>query len=120
MRTSDDQSEYRLENLVQEIVEKQEEGLVEIASGLISELLTTLREGGSQYKVLELLSDKEWHCRSCEGKRIASNQYAGGGGIQGLQRGTKMRDGLVIETKSQPCQTCGKKDNVGSLDGGKA
>ena len=70
---------------------------------------STLREDSCQYKVFDLLSDSEWHCRSCEGKQVASEQYAGGGGIQGLQRGTKSRHGLVIETKKEHCLTCRKK-----------
>jgi len=78
------------------------------AGSLFEELQATIREDRSQYKVLKLLSDKQWHCRSCEGKQVASDQYAGGGGIQGLQRGTTKRDGLVIERRRQQCDTCGK------------
>lgn len=37
---------------------------------------------------------------------LASAQYAGGGGIQGLQRGTRKRPGLVILTEKRYCQTC--------------
>lgn len=84
------------------------EGLAEVAGSLFGELQATIREDRSQYKVLQLLSDKQWHCRSCEGKTVASDQYAGGG-IQGLQRGTKKRDGLIIETKTEACTTCGRK-----------
>jgi hypothetical protein len=70
---------------------------------------STLKEGSSQYKVFNLLSDCQWHCRSCEGKQIASEQYAGGGGIQGLERGNRSgRPGLEIETKRDYCQACGK------------
>jgi hypothetical protein len=61
-----------------------------------------------QAKVFALLEDQNWHCRDCEGKSIASGQYAGGGGIQGLQRGTKTRDGLVIESENRFCTTCQK------------
>ena len=60
-------------------------------------------------KVFQLLSDKEWHCRECEGKNIGSGQYAGGGGIKGLDRGTKSRDGLVIEQRNEYCPTCQKQ-----------
>lgn len=109
MRTDEEQPEYALEVLAQEMVEKQNGDAVEVASNLYWELQTTLREDRSQYKVLRLLSDNQWHCRSCEGKQVASDQYAGGGGIQGLQRGTRKRDGLVIETRSQLCTTCGRK-----------
>jgi len=68
-----------------------------------------LKAGSSQYKVFHLLSDQNWHCRTCDGKKVASEQYAGGGGIQGLQRGTKSRPGLVIETKREYCPVCKKK-----------
>lgn len=65
-----------------------------------------LKQKSSQLKVLNLLSDQQWHCRECEVKQIASAQYAGGGGIQGLRRGTQNRPGLVIETENRYCQTC--------------
>lgn len=68
-----------------------------------------IKADSSQYKVFNLLSDQEWHCRDCEGKLIGSSQYAGGGGIQGLQRGTKSRPGCVIETKSKDCDRCNHK-----------
>ncbi|MGB7276115.1 MAG: hypothetical protein WBC69_22690 [Geitlerinemataceae cyanobacterium] len=68
-----------------------------------------LKEGSFQYKLFNLLSDKFWHCRTHEGKQVASDQYAGGGGIQGLERGNRSgRPGLVIETKREYCQTCQK------------
>jgi hypothetical protein len=68
-----------------------------------------LKAGSSQYRVFSLLSDRIWHCRTCEGKQVASDQYAGGGGIQGLERGNRSgRPGLVIETKREYCQTCQK------------
>lgn len=38
-----------------------------------------------------------------------STQIAGGGGIQGLKRGTKSRPGIVVETKHEKCSVCGKK-----------
>ena len=72
-------------------------------------LKAKLKEGSSQYKVFHLLSDQAWHCRTCEGKQVASDQYAGGGGIQGLERGNNSgRPGLVIETKRENCPTCRK------------
>ena len=68
-----------------------------------------LKINSSQLKVFDLLSDQAWHCRTCEGKQVASDQYAGGGGIQGLERGNRSgRPGLVIETKREACQVCGK------------
>lgn len=59
-----------------------------------------------QSTVFNLLKDCDWHCRNCEGTMVASGQYAGGGGIQGLERGTKTRAGLVILSKNRPCSTC--------------
>ncbi|HLO48559.1 MAG TPA: restriction endonuclease, partial [Kamptonema sp.] len=76
---------------------------------LASTIKSQLRQDSTQLKVFNLLSDQQWHCRECEGKQIASSQYAGGGGIQGLQRGTRMRPGLVIETDKRYCQNCQAK-----------
>ncbi|WP_026522829.1 hypothetical protein [Butyrivibrio sp. VCB2001] len=59
-----------------------------------------------QWMVYSVLKDKKWHCRSCSYKDISSEQLAGGGGIQGLQRGTKNRPGLVIVTKQDRCNNC--------------
>jgi hypothetical protein len=73
--------------------------------------LSKMKADSIQFKVFKLLSDKQWHCRECEGKKIASAQYAGGGGIQGLQRGTKSRPGIMIETKRVFCTTC-KRDTL--------
>ena len=84
---------------------------------LITEILSQFKPNTTQRKVFELLSDKEWHCRSCEGKSIASEQYAGGGGIQGLQRGTKNRPGLVVVSKSEFCTQCQKKTRWDSWTG---
>ncbi|WP_013325435.1 restriction endonuclease [Gloeothece verrucosa] len=78
---------------------------------LIQEIKSKIKKESTQSKVFDLLSDQQWHCRSCEGKMIASEQYAGGGGIQGLQRGTQNRPGLVIETKKLNCQQCNKITN---------
>lgn len=68
-----------------------------------------LNKAPTQLKVFNLLSDQKWHCRGHETKAIGSDQYAGGGGIQGLERGNKQRPGLVIETESKYCEICGKK-----------
>jgi hypothetical protein len=75
----------------------------------VNEFTQKFKKDSSQYKVFQLLADMQWHCRTCEGKQVASDQYAGGGGIQGLQRGTKTRSGLVIETKKDYCSSCNKK-----------
>lgn len=73
---------------------------------LVERIKAQIRKDSLQFKVFNLLSDQQWHCRECEGKNIASAQYAGGGGIQGLQRGTRSRPGLVIETEKRNCTTC--------------
>jgi len=76
----------------------------------VEDFRAKLKKGSSQYKVFNLLSDQDWHCRTCEGKQVASDQYAGGGGIQGLERGNRSRrPGLVIETKREYCQVCQKR-----------
>lgn len=59
-----------------------------------------------QPQIFDKLKDCNWHCRDCAGKDIDSKQYAGGGGIQGLQRGTKTRPGVVIETTIAECVDC--------------
>lgn len=73
---------------------------------LVETITAQFRQGSTQLQVFTLLSDQKWHCRECEGKNIGSTQYAGGGGIQGLQRGTRSRPGLVIETDKNYCQNC--------------
>ncbi len=67
------------------------------------------KPGSLQAKVRVILEDGNWHCRNHEYKRIPSGQLAGGGGIQGLQRGTSARPGLKIESKTDLCEHCGKK-----------
>ena len=61
-----------------------------------------------QPQIFNKLKDCNWHCRDCASKGIDSKQYAGGGGIQGLQRGTKSRPGLVIETSIEKCSDCNR------------
>nr|DAQ86158.1 MAG TPA: ICEA Protein [Caudoviricetes sp.] len=59
-----------------------------------------------QYQVFQILKDKEWHCRKCDYSGVDSGQLAGGGGIQGLQRGNKSRPGIVIESRTMLCPRC--------------
>jgi hypothetical protein len=73
-----------------------------------NDLKKLFKKESTQSKVFNLLRDKNWHCRECEGKSVASGQYAGGGGIQGLQRGTKGRPGLVIVQDKRMCKECGR------------
>lgn len=75
----------------------------------MNETIMNFREDSIQSKVFELLKDQQWHCREHEGKTIASGQYAGGGGIQGLQRGSGQRLGLDIEQKTEFCSVCKRK-----------
>ena len=75
-------------------------------NNLVEIIKAQIKKDSTQYKVFNLLSDEQWHCRDCEGKQIGSSQYAGGGGIQGLERGTKSRPGLAIETEPRYCNNC--------------
>ena len=68
-----------------------------------------------QAQVYRVLSDGQWHCRNHEYSSIPSGQLAGGGGIQGLQRGTKTRPGIDIEPKWDHCERC-KKNSVGQVN----
>ena len=72
------------------------------------DILTLFPRPTKQKQVFEVLSDTQWHCRPCVNSRIQMDQIAGGGGIQGLQRGTKSRPGLEIEKKRNPCARCGQ------------
>lgn len=76
------------------------------------------KRGSLQGRVFEVLSDKRWHCRSHEYKSIPSGQLAGGGGIQGLQRGTRGRQGIKIESKTDFCENCQKKTRWDKWTGG--
>lgn len=78
---------------------------------LVTKILSKFKSNTKQRQVFSLLSDKKWHCRGCEPKKhkIDSKQYAGGGGIQGLERGTKSRSGLVLESKKDYCTKCQQK-----------
>lgn len=58
------------------------------------------------YKVYEVLSDMQWHCRACEYGHVESTQIAGGAGIQGLQRGTQSRPGMIIDSDDHLCANC--------------
>lgn len=59
-----------------------------------------------QPEIFKQLQDCNWHCRDCASKGIDSKQYAGGGGIKGLKKGTNDRPGLVIETDVAQCFDC--------------
>lgn len=72
-------------------------------SSLPDPLLSLRNKNTTQSKVFRVLEDKQWHCRGCGYRGIESGQLAGGGGIQGLERGTTSRPGLVIESESREC-----------------
>lgn len=55
------------------------------------------------YLVWLVLKDKQWHCRECEYAHTGITQIAGGSGIQGLQRGTKTRPGMEIQSDNHLC-----------------
>lgn len=62
-----------------------------------------------QSTVFRVLEDQKWHCRECGYHGVKSGQLAGGGGIQGLERGTGSRPGLVIESESRECHSCKRR-----------
>ena len=75
-------------------------------------------EDSKVYQVYLILKDREWHCRECEYKHTGITQIAGGSGIQGLQRGTKSRQGMVIESGNHFCEKCGKTTRHDRWQGG--
>lgn len=56
--------------------------------------------------VYKVLRDKQWHCRECEYAHVGITQIAGGAGIQGLERGTGSRQGIVINSANHFCKKC--------------
>lgn len=72
----------------------------------MSLLFDAFKEGSKIHMVYLVLSDQEWHCRECEYSHVQTSQIAGGSGIQGLQRGTQTRDGMVILSEDRLCYDC--------------
>ncbi len=70
------------------------------------EFEATFNKGTKIYQVWLVLKDQQWHCRECEYTHVNITQIAGGSGIQGLQRGTKSRDGLEIDSANHLCPKC--------------
>ena len=60
------------------------------------------------YQVYTILKDQQWHCRECEYRHTGITQIAGGSGIQGLQRGTQTRLGMIIESDNHFCLKCNR------------
>ena len=65
-------------------------------------------KSAKNWLVYQVLKDHQWHCRECEYAHVKSGQIAGGGGIQGLQRGTQKRPGMKIESGYHFCSKCEK------------
>ncbi|MYI87747.1 MAG: restriction endonuclease [Synechococcus sp. SB0672_bin_10] len=61
------------------------------------------------HKVYLVLKDQQWHCRGCDYPHVRTSQIAGGSGIQGLQRGTGARAGLILESRTDDCPKCRKR-----------
>lgn len=74
----------------------------------IDKYLELLGDTSLQSQYFHILQDQEPHCRKCAQQRIGSEQLAGGGGVQGLQRGNKSRPGIVIISDNRQCTLCGK------------
>lgn len=74
----------------------------------LAEYEATFDTSTKVWMVFCVLRDGRWHCRQCEYAHVGSTQIAGGSGIQGLQRGTASRPGLVIESGDHLCTTCGQ------------
>lgn len=66
----------------------------------------TFKPTAKNYQVYLILKDQQWHCRECEYSHTGITQIAGGSGIQGLQRGTNSRRGMIIESDNHYCVTC--------------
>ena len=66
----------------------------------------SFKEGTKIHQVYLVLKDQAWHCRECEYSHVGITQIAGGSGIQGLQRGTGSRAGMVLESRTHNCAVC--------------
>ena len=66
----------------------------------INDYMHLLTDGSLQKAYFQVLMDEQWHCRDCASQQIGSTQIAGGGGVQGLQRGTKSRPGIITEKRT--------------------
>lgn len=70
-----------------------------------------------RYKYFQILKDLQWHCRNCDASGIPSRQLAGGGGVQGLQHGTKNRPGITIISENRLCPKCNANSRYDRWDG---
>ena len=71
-----------------------------------AEFEASFNKKSKNWQVCAVLKDRQWHCRECEYRHARITQIAGGGGIQGLQRGTKTRPGMVIDSANHLCTKC--------------
>lgn len=74
----------------------------------MSSIEDTFDRDSKLWQVYSVLKDQQWHCRECEYQHVKTTQIAGGSGIQGLQRGTKSRDGMEIKSGNHFCRQCGR------------
>lgn len=83
----------------------------------LDDFRSTLRLGTIISSVFEVLSDRRWHCRECSYGHTGTTQIAGGGGIQGLERGTKSRPGLILNSQNFYCESCGRSTRQDRWEG---
>lgn len=74
----------------------------------VSEFENSFDKKTKVYQVFKVLKDMQWHCRECNYTHINITQIAGGSGIQGLQRGTGSRQGIIIESANHFCVNCNR------------
>lgn len=84
----------------------------------LAEYEGTFNHTNKNYQSFQVLKDMQWHCRQCEFKHIGSTQIAGGGGIQGLERGTGSRPGIVIDSEDHFCRQCNAQTRHDRWTGG--
>ena len=72
----------------------------------LEEFEEKFRDGTLQKRVFQVIKDRQWHCRKCEYGHVDSGQLAGGGGFQGLKRGSGSRPGLILESDDLYCYIC--------------
>lgn len=72
----------------------------------VAEYAGLFKPNATALKVFNILKDKKFHCRGHDYAEAKSGQIAGSGGIQGLERGTRKRPGLEIESVRRHCKNC--------------
>ncbi|MBF2759989.1 MAG: restriction endonuclease [Ectothiorhodospiraceae bacterium AqS1] len=75
----------------------------------LSDFEKLFKAGTKIHGVFSVLKDQQWHCRECEYQHLNIIQIAGGGGIQGLQRGSGERPGMEIDSENHFCRNCEKQ-----------